>query len=130
MRVSPGRLVREAPENHLVPHLTVRKAGRLVTLGFDRRPVNLSVRQVLAPDIVDVVHDILQRTGVPPKSVCLELTESVFMGDVEYFSRTLANLKGLGVNLSTDDFGTGYSSLSYLKQFPVDEVKSGSILCR
>jgi diguanylate cyclase (GGDEF)-like protein/PAS domain S-box-containing protein len=85
--------------------------------------VNLSVRQVLAPDIVDVVSDILRRSGVPPHCVCLELTESVFMGDVEYFSRTLADLKALGVTLSIDDFGTGYSSLSYLKRFPVDEVK-------
>ena len=85
--------------------------------------VNLSVRQVLAPDVVDVVKDILARSGVPPQSVCLELTESVFMGDVDYFSRTLAELKALGVTLSIDDFGTGYSSLSYLKRFPVDEVK-------
>ena len=85
--------------------------------------VNLSVRQVLAPDVVEVVREILRRSGVPPHCVCLELTESVFMGDVEYFSRTLAELKALGVTLSIDDFGTGYSSLSYLKRFPVDEVK-------
>jgi EAL domain-containing protein (putative c-di-GMP-specific phosphodiesterase class I) len=85
--------------------------------------VNLSVRQFLAPDIVGQVSDVLSRTGVRPESVCLELTESVFMGDAEYFGRTLKSLKDLGVILSIDDFGTGYSSLSYLKRFPVDGVK-------
>jgi diguanylate cyclase (GGDEF)-like protein/PAS domain S-box-containing protein len=85
--------------------------------------VNLSVRQVLAPDIATVIQDIVQRTGASPEHLCLELTESVFMEDVDYFARTLSNLKSLGVQLSIDDFGTGYSSLSYLKRFPVDAVK-------
>jgi EAL domain-containing protein (putative c-di-GMP-specific phosphodiesterase class I) len=85
--------------------------------------VNLSVRQMLAPDIAGVVKDVLTRTGAPPESLCLELTESVFMEDVEYFGATLAGLKAVGVQLSIDDFGTGYSALSYLKQFPVDAVK-------
>jgi EAL domain-containing protein (putative c-di-GMP-specific phosphodiesterase class I) len=85
--------------------------------------VNLSVRQMVAPDVVGMIEDVLKRTGVPPESVCLELTESVFMEDVDYFGRTLASLKSLGVKLSIDDFGTGYSSLSYLKAFPVDAVK-------
>jgi len=85
--------------------------------------VNLSVRQILAPDIAGLIEGVLQRTGVRPESLCLELTESVFMKDVDYFERTLAGLKALGVALSIDDFGTGYSSLSYLKRFPLDAVK-------
>jgi diguanylate cyclase (GGDEF)-like protein/PAS domain S-box-containing protein len=85
--------------------------------------VNVSVRQMLAPEVARLVEDVLQRTGVSPKDLCLELTESVFMEDVEYFERTLASLKRLGVRLAIDDFGTGYSSLSYLKRFPVDAVK-------
>ncbi|HWM72374.1 MAG TPA: EAL domain-containing protein [Nocardioides sp.] len=85
--------------------------------------VNLSVRQLVTTDILGVIKDVLQRTGVPPATLCLELTESVFMGDHEYFARTLASLKALGVQLAIDDFGTGYSSLSYLKRFPVDTVK-------
>jgi diguanylate cyclase (GGDEF)-like protein/PAS domain S-box-containing protein len=85
--------------------------------------VNLSVRQMLAPGIAELVADVLERTGVRPGNLCLELTESVFMGDVDYFGRTLASLKEIGVELSIDDFGTGYSSLSYLKRFPVDGVK-------
>jgi diguanylate cyclase (GGDEF)-like protein/PAS domain S-box-containing protein len=85
--------------------------------------VNLSIRQLIAPDIVSVVQAVLTRTGVPAESLCLELTESMFMEDLEYFERTLRSLKSLGVRLSIDDFGIGYSSLSYLKRFPVDAVK-------
>ena len=85
--------------------------------------VNLSVRQMLAPDIAGLIADVLARTGALAESLCLELTESVFMEDVDYFARTLASLKALGVRLAIDDFGTGYSSLSYLKRFPVDAVK-------
>ncbi|MCU1398383.1 MAG: hypothetical protein JWN62_1492 [Acidimicrobiales bacterium] len=85
--------------------------------------VNLSVRQMLAPDVVDVVRDVLDRTGIDPRDLCLELTESVFMEDVDYFGQVLAAIKAIGVDLAIDDFGTGYSSLSYLKRFPVDRVK-------
>ena len=85
--------------------------------------VNLSVRQVTTPGVVELIDDILRRTGVRPGDLCLELTESVFMDDVDYFGRTLAKLKALGVRLAIDDFGTGYSSLSYLKRFPIDTVK-------
>jgi EAL domain-containing protein (putative c-di-GMP-specific phosphodiesterase class I) len=85
--------------------------------------VNLSVRQMLASNVVDLVSDVLERTGLRPADLCLELTESVFMEDVDYFERTLTALKRLGVRLAIDDFGTGYSSLSYLKRFPFDCVK-------
>jgi diguanylate cyclase (GGDEF)-like protein/PAS domain S-box-containing protein len=85
--------------------------------------VNLSVRQVGAPDLVTLVKDVLTRTGARSESLCLELTESVLMDDVESARWTLESLKALGVRLAIDDFGTGYSSLSYLKRFPVDAVK-------
>jgi diguanylate cyclase (GGDEF)-like protein/PAS domain S-box-containing protein len=85
--------------------------------------VNLSVRQMLSSDIAGLVADVLARTGVHAGDLWLELTESVFMEDVDYFERTLASLKRVGVRLAIDDFGTGYSSLSYLKRFPVDAVK-------
>jgi EAL domain-containing protein (putative c-di-GMP-specific phosphodiesterase class I) len=85
--------------------------------------VNLSVRQLLAPDVAGLIEDVLRRTGVRPADLCLEMTETVLMDDVDYFGRTLAGLKALGVRLAIDDFGTGYSSLGYLKRFPVDSVK-------
>jgi diguanylate cyclase (GGDEF)-like protein/PAS domain S-box-containing protein len=85
--------------------------------------VNLSVHQVAAPGVVNMVNNVLARTGVRGTDLCLELTESVLMDDVDHFGTILARLKALGVRLSIDDFGTGYSSLSYLKRFPLDEVK-------
>jgi EAL domain-containing protein (putative c-di-GMP-specific phosphodiesterase class I) len=85
--------------------------------------VNLSVRQLAAPDIAALVEDVVTRTGADPQRLCLELTENLFMEDVDYFAKIMDDLKTLGVRLSIDDFGTGYSSLSYLKLFPVDAVK-------
>ena len=85
--------------------------------------VNLSVRQMIEPDLVRVVDEVLHRTGVRADRVCLEMTESVFMEDVDSFGPPLAALKALGINLAIDDFGTGYSSLSRIKTFPVTAVK-------
>ena len=85
--------------------------------------VNLSVRQVMDPDILNQIQRVLKSTGIHPESLCLELTESVFMEDIDQCAEILASLKNLGVQLSLDDFGTGYSSLSYLSRFPFDIVK-------
>jgi EAL domain-containing protein (putative c-di-GMP-specific phosphodiesterase class I) len=85
--------------------------------------VNLSVRQMIASDVAGLVEGVLGRTGVRAECLRLELTESVFMEDVDYFARTMACLKSIGVQLAIDDFGTGFSSLSYLTRFPVDAVK-------
>jgi diguanylate cyclase (GGDEF)-like protein/PAS domain S-box-containing protein len=85
--------------------------------------VNLSVRQMLDTDVTGLIAGVLDQTGIRPETLCLELTESVFMQDVDYFERTLAGIKKLDVRLAVDDFGTGYSSLSYLKRFPFDAVK-------
>jgi diguanylate cyclase (GGDEF)-like protein/PAS domain S-box-containing protein len=85
--------------------------------------VNLSVRQMTAPNLVELVSDVIERTGVQPGGLCLELTESLFMRDVVHFEKTMSGLKKLGVTLSIDDFGTGYSALSYLQRFPIDAVK-------
>jgi diguanylate cyclase (GGDEF)-like protein/PAS domain S-box-containing protein len=85
--------------------------------------VNLSVRQMIAPNLVELVADVIERTGASPESLCLELTESLFMTNVAHVDHTLSGLKELGVTLSIDDFGTGYSALSYLQRFPIDAVK-------
>ncbi len=84
--------------------------------------VNVSGRQFDA-GLVETVRQALTTTGIDPATLCLEVTESVVMADVEATIATLQALKGLGVRLSIDDFGTGYSSLTYLKQFPLDELK-------
>jgi diguanylate cyclase (GGDEF)-like protein len=85
--------------------------------------VNLSPRQFRQKDLDQQVADALQRGGLAPASLCLEVTEGVMVEDVETATSTLNRLKALGVAISVDDFGTGYSSLSYLKRFPIDYVK-------
>ena len=85
--------------------------------------VNLSARQLQDEGLVDTVASILERTGVRPEHVVLEITESAVMADAEAMIARLHELKGLGVRLAIDDFGTGYSSMSYLVQFPIDVLK-------
>jgi diguanylate cyclase (GGDEF)-like protein len=85
--------------------------------------VNLSGRQHDDPDLLDTVRDALNETETDPSNLCLEITETVVMDDVEATLSTLRALKALGTRLSVDDFGTGYSSLSSLKRFPVDSLK-------
>jgi diguanylate cyclase (GGDEF)-like protein len=85
--------------------------------------VNLSGRQLAAPELADEISAILDRTGVDPSRLCLELTESLVMADTIGTADTMRALHDLGVQLSIDDFGTGYSSLAYLHRFPIDELK-------
>jgi predicted signal transduction protein with EAL and GGDEF domain len=85
--------------------------------------VNLSAAQLNQPDLDDLVGRALDNAGVAPDALCLEVSESVLMADVEAASTTLRALKSLGVKLTVDDFGTGYSSLASLDRFPVDYLK-------
>ncbi len=85
--------------------------------------VNVSGRQLQDPDFVTIVVDILERTGLSPDRLCLEITESVLIEDGEKAAQRLGQLRRLGVHIALDDFGTGFSSLSYLHRFPVDIVK-------
>ncbi|GAA2572046.1 hypothetical protein GCM10010435_53220 [Winogradskya consettensis] len=90
--------------------------------GFELN-VNLSASQLGNPDLIDEVRDILDRTGLPPSLLVLELTESVALVDLIESARVLGALKSLGVRIALDDFGTGFSSLSHLGALPVDVVK-------
>ncbi|CAN7392029.1 bifunctional diguanylate cyclase/phosphodiesterase [Massilia sp. LjRoot122] len=92
-------------------------------LGPLRIAVNLSARQFSEPDLVQMVRQVLDETGLGADSLEIELTESMMMADVEAAIETMRCLKAMGVKLSIDDFGTGYSSLAYLKRFPVDVLK-------
>jgi diguanylate cyclase (GGDEF)-like protein/PAS domain S-box-containing protein len=82
--------------------------------------VNLSPRQLNDPGLVTVVTDILNRHGLPPDLLTLEITETALMTDPD--AAVLA-LHALGITIAIDDFGTGYSSLTYLKRFPIRELK-------
>ena len=85
--------------------------------------VNLSNKQFLQPDLVDRINQSLLKTGFDPRSLKLEITESVVMENAGEATARIGQLRNLGVELYMDDFGTGYSSLSYLHRFPVDTLK-------
>ena len=85
--------------------------------------VNVSARQFRQPDFVEYVLDLISYTGVDPKRLKLELTESLLVNDIEETTHKMIALKARGVGFSLDDFGTGYSSLSYLKRLPLDQLK-------
>lgn len=92
--------------------------------GHDIRvAVNVSAMQFCNSDIVSFTKKVLKDTGLDATRLELEVTESVFMDDIEHTIDTLKQLHGLGIELAIDDFGTGYSSLSYLRQFPIDRLK-------
>lgn len=84
--------------------------------------VNVSVRQMQDSNFVNIVQEILLETGLEPKYLELEVTESVF-SDLNNMSSVLKQLRSLGIHISVDDFGTGYSSLSYIKHLPIDTLK-------
>ena len=88
-----------------------------------RLAVNLSAQQFRQPDLVQRIETVLQETGLDPRLLELELTESVFMENMEAAIEVLVDLQALGIQIAIDDFGTGYSSLSYLKNFPIDRIK-------
>lgn len=96
--------------------------------GHPHRPplginINLSARQVHEPGLARDVGRAVAESGVEPRSVTLEITESLLVLDDKAVMRTLRALKKIGVSLAIDDFGTGYSSLSYLRRFPIDGLK-------
>jgi EAL domain-containing protein (putative c-di-GMP-specific phosphodiesterase class I) len=85
--------------------------------------VNVSSRQLLSGEIVNVVTGALARSGLRPERLTLELTESTLIDDAVTAESLLRELRALGVNLALDDFGTGYSSLTYLRAFPINILK-------
>jgi len=85
--------------------------------------VNVSAVQFASDEFVDNVRRALKRSGVNPERIELEITETVFVGDMERALEIFKQLKDLGVLLSLDDFGTGYSSLGYLRDAPFDKIK-------
>jgi diguanylate cyclase (GGDEF)-like protein len=85
--------------------------------------VNLSPVQFRRGDIEGVIERALQRTGLDPACLELEVTESTLVQDTEKFIAVLQRIKAMGIRISIDDFGTGYSNLSYLQRFSVDKLK-------
>ena len=130
--VTPDRFIPQAEDSGLIDpigewvlqracqeNVKLQKAG----LPPVRMAVNLSARQFRNRNLHDMVLGTLDRTGMNPSCLGLEITESNAMKDVEYSIQTLRMFKEAGVKVAIDDFGTGYSSLSYLKRFPIDTLK-------
>jgi diguanylate cyclase (GGDEF)-like protein/PAS domain S-box-containing protein len=88
-----------------------------------RVAVNLSTLQLRSEHFVDRVQTLLESVELDSRLLEVEITESVFMDDLDSAARVLRKLRNLGVHVSLDDFGTGYSSLSYLRQLPIDSLK-------
>jgi diguanylate cyclase (GGDEF)-like protein/PAS domain S-box-containing protein len=99
------------------------QAWRDLGIGVVPMAVNVSAAEFEEKDFISGVRAVLIATGVDPRNLELELTESVLMHNAESTVRTLRALKDMGVTLAIDDFGTGYSSFTYLRRFPVDALK-------
>lgn len=130
--VSPGEFIPVAEEAGLIRSLGnwVLRTACMQAVHWQRdgiwplsMAVNLSARQFRQQDLVQEIKSVLQETGFDPRLLELEITESVFMENLEDASKMLFALKDLGISIAIDDFGTGYSSLGYLKNFPIDRIK-------
>ncbi len=129
--ISPAEFIPIAEQSGLIVPIgewvmktAVETAMQWRNAGHDIRiAVNVSGAQFYQSDIVSYASKLLRETGLPPHQLELEVTESVFMEDIQHTIAILQNLHSLGVELAIDDFGTGYSSLSYLRQFPIDRLK-------
>ncbi|HVL37620.1 MAG TPA: EAL domain-containing protein [Burkholderiales bacterium] len=130
--VRPARFIPLAEETGLIVplgELVLREACRQARAWIDAGlepgavSVNLSARQFRQEGLVRLVSRVLEETGLDPRRLEMELTESTVMHNVEAGIATLQGLKSLGVALAVDDFGTGYSSLAYLRTLPIDKLK-------
>jgi diguanylate cyclase (GGDEF)-like protein/PAS domain S-box-containing protein len=126
----PSEFIQIAEESGLILKIgewVLREACRWATfIGAERGlqvSVNLSPRQFNDPRLSHMVAEALKDTGLPPRLLELEITETLAMQHTDVTLTTLKRLKKLGVSIAIDDFGTGYSSLAYLRRFPVDKVK-------
>ena len=130
--VPPGTFIALAEQNGLIVPIgawVLREACRQgkawldAGRNFGRVAVNLSARQFVSGDLLDTIRDALDRSGLPPAMLELEITESTIMHNPQEAIPLLERIRDMGVALSVDDFGTGYSSLSSLKQYPLDSLK-------
>lgn len=85
--------------------------------------VNVSARQFKDENFVQMIYEIIKETGIDPKRLELEITETIALEDLEYTIEVIKELNKIGVRFSLDDFGTGYSAMSYLKRLPISNVK-------
>jgi diguanylate cyclase (GGDEF)-like protein len=132
--LGPGQFIPTAEESGLIVPLgrSVLRQACLQAVTWQRGPaggrpltmsVNVSAKQLAHPGWAEEVAEALDQTGLEPRRLALEITESVLMDDPEATAARLEALRRLGVRIAIDDFGTGYSSLGYLRRLPVDVLK-------
>ena len=130
--LSPAHFIELAEDNGTIlsigkvvlEHACRRAKAWSETLGIHMDvAVNLSARQFQQSDLEEQIAELIDVTGIEPSQLCLEITESLAMDDVEMTSAVLTKLHNLGIRLAIDDFGTGHSSLGYLARFPIDVIK-------
>ncbi|NJK41921.1 MAG: EAL domain-containing protein, partial [Acaryochloridaceae cyanobacterium SU_2_1] len=130
--VSPATFIPIAEETGLIVEMgewVLRTACEQAVLwqrqGFEPLSVaiNLSARQFYQPNLVEIVAQVLETTGLAANQLELEITESIAVKNMEFAQSILYQFQELGVSIAMDDFGTGYSSLSYLKQLPFHTLK-------
>jgi diguanylate cyclase (GGDEF)-like protein/PAS domain S-box-containing protein len=130
--IPPARFIPLAEESgliHEIGHWVLREACEQTRYLYrqdlfqGRMALNLSVRQIMQTDLILRFEQIIDESGCPPDMLQLEVTEGIFMGQMQHSVPVLDVFKKLGVSIAIDDFGTGYSSLSYLKQLPIDKLK-------
>jgi diguanylate cyclase (GGDEF)-like protein/PAS domain S-box-containing protein len=126
--ISPGEFIPVAEETGLINGLggmILRRSCMDAANWPDevRVAVNLSPAQFRTGNLLSIVMDAIKQSGLPPKRLELEITETLLLEKSSQVLATLHALRALGVRMSMDDFGTGYSSLSYLRSFPFDKIK-------
>ncbi|WP_432562950.1 putative bifunctional diguanylate cyclase/phosphodiesterase [Kineococcus sp. SYSU DK003] len=129
--LSPDRFLGVAEEqgsmNRLTGHLLARAADEVAGWAVSGRPlrvsVNLSAGSLASGELLPMVDDVLARSGLDPRRLVLEITETTLMADPELAVAVTESLVERGVSLSIDDYGTGYSSLAYLTDLPASELK-------
>ena len=128
--VPPLEAVMVAEDNGLIVELgywvlrtACADAARWQCMAPTRVAVNVSARQLHDPKFLESVMDILRNTGLAPRLLEIELTETVLMDNMDASAHILHRLSQLGVQLAIDDFGTGYSSMAYLRQLPMKRIK-------
>lgn len=130
--ISPGEFIPVAEQSGLIVPIGEQVLYRAcdfahyINQTYDKNiriAVNVSGVQFTQSNLPKVVQGALNQSGLSSRNLELEVTESIFMKDIDHTIQTLKELNALGIELAIDDFGTGYSSLSYLRQFPIDRLK-------
>lgn len=131
-RISPSKFIPIAEESGLIIPIGTwvlneacrqNKNWQVKGYGYFRVAVNVSVVQFMRDDFVEVVKQALDNSGLDPKWLEIEITESIVINDLKSISKRLIELQKLGIAIAIDDFGTGYSSMSYLHRLPINSLK-------